>query len=79
MERFEAWLNEQDISIVGQFATGENGMLRYHLRLLSGDEIDVAFTGETLLERPDDAIEQVRRAIEERRGGAYGNGNGRHS
>ena len=75
--RFEAWLSGHDITIAGQYSTGSGDMLRYRLRLTDGYEFEVAIRGETLLEQPDEAIEQVRAAIEERRGGD-GRSNGRH-
>jgi hypothetical protein len=77
MERFEAWLAEQGIGIAGQYSTGSGDMLRYRLRLDDGYEFEVSIRGETLLERPDEAIEQVRDAIEQRHAG-NGRSNGRH-
>jgi hypothetical protein len=77
LERFEAWLAEQGIAIAGQYSTGSGDMLRYRLRLTDGYEFEVAIRGETLLERPDEAIEQVRDAIDQRRGGT-GRSNGSH-
>jgi hypothetical protein len=77
VEQFEAWLSEQGISITGQYATGSGDSVRYRLRLLDGMEIEVGFNVTTLAERPQEAIEAVRAAIEEQRGGA--NGNGRHN
>jgi hypothetical protein len=68
LDRFEAWLAEQGISIAGQYSTGSGDMLRYRLKLTDGYEFEVAIRGETLLERPEDAIEQVRVEIEQRRG-----------
>ena len=77
MEQFEAWLNEQGISITGQYATGSGDSVRYRLRLLDGTEFEVGFNLSTLTERPDDAIQAVREAIESERGAS--NGNGRHN
>jgi hypothetical protein len=75
--RFEAWLAEEGIAIAGQYATGSGDMLRYRLRLTDGYEFEIAIQGQTLVERPDEAIEQVRAAIEQRRGG-NGRSNGHH-
>jgi hypothetical protein len=77
VERFEAWLAEQGIGIAGQYATGSGDMLRYRLRLTDGYEFEVAIKGETLVERPDEAIEQVREAMVMRRG-SNGHSNGAH-
>jgi hypothetical protein len=77
LKRFEAWLAEQGIAIAGQYSTGSGDMLRYRLRLTDGYEFEVAVRGETLLERPDEAIEQVQDAMERRRGGS-GRSNGHH-
>ena len=77
MERFEAWLAEQGIGIAGQYATGSGDMLRYRLKLTDGYEFEVAISGETLMERPDQAIEQVREAMEQR-GTGNGSSNGHH-
>src|SRR4051812_50217226 len=68
MERFEAWLTEQGIGIAGQYATGSGDMLRYRLRLTDGYEFEDAIKGETLVEPPDEAIEQLREAMGMRRG-----------
>ena len=77
MERFEAWLAEQGISIAGQYSTGSGDMLRYRLHLTDGYEFEVAIHGETLMERPDEAIEQVKDAMDRRHAG-NGRSNGRH-
>ena len=77
LEHFEAWLSEQGIGIAGQYSTGSGDMLRYRLRLTDGYEFEVAIRGETLVERPDEAIEQVRAAMEQRRG-SNGHTNGHH-
>lgn len=77
MERFEAWLAEQGIGIAGQYATGSGDMLRYRLKLTDGYEFEVAISGETLMERPDQAIEQVREAMEQR-GTGNGSSNSHH-
>ena len=67
MERFEAWLKENGIAVVGQMASGSGDMLRYQLRLLDGWELSVALPGEMLLERPAEAIELVESMIEAHR------------
>jgi hypothetical protein len=77
LERFEAWLAEQGIGIAGQYSTGSGDMLRYRLRLTDGYEFEVAIRGETLIERPDEAIEQVREALAQRSAG-NGRSNGHH-
>ena len=77
LERFEAWLAEEGIGVAGQYSTGSGDMLRYRLRLTDGYEFEVAIRGETLIERPDEAIEQVKDAIE-RRAAGNGRSNGHH-
>lgn len=59
MERFEEWLREHGIEVAGQAMTGSGNMLLYRLRLVDAFEFDVAFPAETLIERPQDAIDQV--------------------
>jgi hypothetical protein len=77
LERFEAWLAEQGIGIAGQYATGSGDMLRYRLKLADGYEFEVAIKGETLMERPEEAIEAVREAMALRHSG-NGHSNGAH-
>lgn len=67
MERFEAWLRDNGITVVGQMASGSGDMLRYQLRLLDGWEVSVAFPGELLLERPAEAIQLVESMIDAHR------------
>ena len=76
MERFEAWLSEHDIGVLGQYSTGSGDMLRFRLRLPDGYEFDIALRGEALLERPEEAIEQVRSEIDKRRGVNNGRSDG---
>jgi hypothetical protein len=64
VEQFEAWLQEQGIEITGQVMTGSGDMLRLRLRLPDGAELDVAFSGTIMVERPYEAIELVRQRIE---------------
>jgi hypothetical protein len=64
MEHFEGWLTEHGVAVVGQFATGSGNMVRYRLKLLDGAELDLALEAETLVERPERAIEQVEGMIE---------------
>ncbi len=74
MEQFEAWLDEQGIAITAQFATGSGDSVRYRLRLLDGRELEVGLNVSVLAERPGEAIDTVRAAIEAQRGAAHGNG-----
>jgi hypothetical protein len=74
MEQFEAWLNEQGITITGQFATGSGDNVRYRLRLLDGYEFEVGLNLTSLTERPDQAIETVRAQVEAHRDTTHGNG-----
>jgi hypothetical protein len=64
VEQLEAWLAEQGITVVWQVLTGSGDMLRYRLRLPDGAEIEVAFPGATLAERPYEVIDLMRRRIE---------------
>jgi hypothetical protein len=74
MEQFEAWLSEQGISVAAQYATGSGDNVRYRLRLLDGLEVDVPLTLTMLTERPEQAIEAVKAAIDVRRGPGQTNG-----
>ena len=65
MERFEEWLREHAIEVAGQAMTGSGNMLLYRLRLVDAFEFDVAFPAETLVERPQEAIEQVETKLAE--------------
>ncbi len=65
VEQLEAWLEEHNITIAGQVMTGSGDMLRLRLRLPDGAEIDVAISGATMMERPSEVIEHVRRSIED--------------
>jgi hypothetical protein len=65
VEQLEAWLAEHGIGIAGQVMTGSGDLLRLRLRLPDGAELDIAISGTTLLERPYEAIEAVRKRIEE--------------
>ncbi|HLF79125.1 MAG TPA: hypothetical protein VJB57_16715 [Dehalococcoidia bacterium] len=65
MEQLEAWLHDNGIEIAGQVMTGSGDMVRLRLRLPDGAELDIAFSGSILIERPNDAIEAVRQRIAE--------------
>jgi len=64
VERFEAWLKENGIAVLGQMASGSGNLLRYQLRLLDGWELAVAFPAEVLLEKPEEAIQLVKSRID---------------
>jgi hypothetical protein len=63
VEQLEAWLQEHGVEIAGQVMTGSGDMLRLRLRLPDGAELDIAISGFTLLEHPNQAIEAVRQRI----------------
>lgn len=65
MEHFEDWLREHGIEVAGQAMTGSGNMLLYRLRLVDRYEFQVAFPAETLIERPQEAIEQVQGKLAE--------------
>ena len=65
MEAFEEWLRDHGIEIAGQAMTGSGNMLLYRLRLVDAYSFDVAFPAETLVDRPQDAIEQVEAKLAE--------------
>ena len=72
VDRFEALLRERGIEIAGQAATGSGNMLRFRLRALDGTELEVAFSAESLLERPEEALASIETMIEQRRRGHNG-------
>ena len=65
MERFEGWLADHGIAVIGQFATGSGNMVRYRLKLLDGAELDLGIEAELLMERPERAIERVESLVEQ--------------
>jgi hypothetical protein len=77
MERFEEFLREQGITLVGQAATGSGNMLRMRLRLTNGEEVELALDAEVLLERPEEAIRLVEDLIRERERPGHPSSNGR--
>lgn len=74
VERFEAWLSDNGIAIVGQAATGSGDLVRYDLRLPGGEQFEVVFSLQELVSRPEEAIGRVEEII--RRGVGHGRANG---
>ena len=76
MDRFEAALVDIGVAVVSQVATGSGSMVLYRLRVIeTGLEFDLALPLETLVERPDQAADQVRESVDRLRGEQSNGGN----